>query len=291
VCGCITINKRIKKGSLSVPDQSVEDLEIDLLLEGVYRRFGHDFRGYRRQPLRHKLHGLMQADGVRTVSALQECVLHDDAAAAALLRMLAVRPTALFDDAAYYLALRHMLAPWLRSCPAPRIWVAECGAPEEVYSLAILLEEEGLLDKTQIYATSANDALLQEARAGEFAAQRFAAYADNYRQTGGKAALGDYCSEHDGTLRFSDALRSNVTWAQYSLPTDASFNEFQLVTCRGAIAEFGTPLRHRVLQLFYDSMPLLGILSVDQREELRAVPFVSRYKALSAEAGLFQRVA
>lgn len=272
-------------------EHSLEDLEIDLLLEGVFRRYGQDFRGWQREAVRQRLHGLMRADGLRTVSALQERVLHDAGASERLLRALATRPVGLFDDPGYYRALRNMLVPWLRSAPVPRIWVAECVAAEEVCGLSILLAEEGLQERTQIYATAANEVLLEEASAGGFDAERFAEYEANYRDSGGKASLERYCGWRDGKRVFGSALLEHVTWAQYSLASDASFNEFQLIACRGAIGEFGVTLRHRALQLFYDSMPLLGILSVDKADGLTTAPFVSRYKALAPEQGLFQRVA
>ena len=271
--------------------QSIEDLEIDLLLEGVYRRFGQDFRGYRRDSVKHRLHALMRGAGLKTVSALQERVMHDAAASKLLLRAMSIQPTGLFDDPAYFQALREVMVPWLRSCPSSRIWVAECVSPEDVCALAILLAEEGLYDKTQIFATAANESLLDEAKAGKFALDRWPEYAENYRKCGGRADFDDYCHEAHGKAEFSAELRANVTWAQYSLATDASFNEFQLIVCRNALSEFGTALHRRTLQLFYDSMPLFGILSVDNDEGLNAAPFVSRYKAIAEEQGLYRRVA
>ena len=271
--------------------QTVEDLEIDLLLEGVYRRFGQDFRGYRRESVRQRLHALMRGAGLKTVSSLQDRVMHDDAASEVLLRALSIQPAALFDDPAYFHALREVMVPWLRSCPSPRIWVAECVAPEEVCALSILLAEEGLHDKTQIFATAANESLLEDAKAGEFPLERWPEYAENYRKCGGRADFADYCGETHGKGVFSAALRANVTWAQYSLATDASFNEFQLIVCRNALSDFGAALHRRTLQLFYDSMPLFGILSVGSDDGLNAAPFVSRYKAIAEGQGIYRRVA
>lgn len=270
--------------------QTVEDLEIDLLLEGVYRRFGQDFRGYRRESVRQRLHALMRGAGLKTVSLLQDRVMHDAQASTVLLRALSMQPAGLFDNPAYFRALREVMVPWLRSCPSPKVWVAECVAPEEVCALAILLDEEGLYDKTQIYATAANELLLEEARSGEFSLARWPEYADNYRRCGGRADFTDYCSEAGGKGVFSAELRANVTWAQYSLATDASFNEFQFIVCRNALSDFGTVLHRRALQLFYDSMPLFGILSVGSDDGLNAAPFVSRYKAVAGEQGLYRRV-
>lgn len=269
----------------------IEDLETDLLLEGIYRRFGLDFRGYRRDALRAKLHGVMVREGIRTVSGLQERVMHDAASGADLLKVLGSHPAALFDDPGHYRALRDVLVPWLRSTPAPRIWVAECVAAEEVCSFAILLEEEGLLDRTQIYATSANEELLHAAREGSFSADCLAAYEDNYRRSGGKRELHAYVETRDGQCAFAGSLRENITWAQYSIATDASFNEFQLIACRGALVEFGSALRHRALQLFHDSVPVFGLLSVDGELGPGSAPFLRCYRTVDRCEGLYRRVA
>lgn len=270
--------------------ESVEDLETDLLLEGIYRRFGHDYRGYQREILKAKVRALMQRIGVGTVSGLQDRVMHDPATGDAMLQALSARPAAFFDDPAYFHALRDAMVPWLRSCPSPRIWIAECVSAEEVGALAILLAEEGLQDRTQIFATAENEALLQAASACSFALDQLPEYEENYRKSGGKANLADYCRQENGRAIFSPHLRSSITWAQYSLASDASFNEFQLIVCRRALSDFGIALRRRTLQLFYDSMPLFGILSVDRSDELEAAPFGSRYKSIADGHGLYRRV-
>jgi chemotaxis protein methyltransferase CheR len=272
------------------PD-AIEDLEIDLLLEGVFRRFGLDFRGYRRELLRAKLHAMMARDAIRTVSGLQEKIMHDAAAGDALLRTLCSHPVALFDDPEHYRALRNVLVPWLRSSPSPRIWIAECVAAEEVCSLAILLEEEGLLEKTHIYATSSNEELLRLASEGSFCAENFSSYDHHYRQSGGKRDLRDYVETAGDRYIFAKSLRENMTWSQYNIATDASFNEFELISCRGALAEFGAALRHRALQLFHESVPVFGLLSVDGVLSKGAMPFERCYKPLDNGHGLYRRVA
>lgn len=216
--------------------------------------------------------------------------MHDRTAADDLLRALSMRRSALFDDAEYFHVLRTVVVPLLRSCPSPRIWIAECLSAEEVCSLSILLAEEQLYDKTQIFATAANDALLDEAKRGVFQLDLLPLYAENYRKSGGRASLDDYVSRAGARGIFSADILGNVTWAQYNLATDASFNEFQLIVCRRALSDFGASLRHRALQLFYDSMPLFGILSVDEKSALATPPFVICYKTLSEQHGLYRRV-
>jgi chemotaxis protein methyltransferase CheR len=271
--------------------QAVESLEIDLLLEGVYRRFGLDYRGYRREAVRRKLHAQMQQEATLTVSGLQEKVMHDPAACERLLHSLGSRPASLFGDVDYVRSLREVMVPWLRSCASPRVWVAECASAEEVCGLAILLEEEGLRDKTQIFATAASEEVLNEARACRFPGERMEEYAENYRRAGGRGELSRYIGMRGRESVFADDLRSNVVWAQYSLATDASFNEFQLITCRGAMAEFGSALRNRTLQLFHDSMPLFGLLSVELEKEADLASFGRCYRPLDAGRGLYRRMA
>jgi chemotaxis protein methyltransferase CheR len=277
--------------SAHAPDGgSLEDLEIDLLLEGVYQHYGHDFRGFERASLRKKLHGLMRTLGVKTISALQESVLHEAQAWQALLNCLSVKPVALFDEPEHMLALRRLLAPWLRTCPSPKIWIADCQSAEEACSLAILLAEEKLHGRTQIFATVSNDAALEEAKGGSFELGRVPEYESNYRRGGGTASLSDYFVEKQGRAVFLPGLRANITWAQYSLATDASFNEFELIVCRRRLGDFGPILRRRTLQLFHDSLSRFGILSLDQSGTLETMPFDVHYQAVYAAQGLFKRV-
>ena len=270
--------------------EDVEDLEIDLLLEGVYRRFGHDFRGYRRDVVRSRLQAVMRDAGVATVSALQDKVMHDEASGSALLLAMRPRSVAMFDDVAYFRALREKVLPWLRSFPAPKVWIAECATTEEVSSLAILLAEEGLHDRTQVYATASSELFLQEAQAGTFRLDRGPEYAENYHKSGGRTDLADYYHQANGKGTFHAELYANVTWAQYNLATDASFNEFQLIICRHAFCDFGAALQRRVLQLFADSMPLFGMLSVDCDEGLKEAPFPLRFTEMAGAQSLYRRI-
>ncbi|MDB5773139.1 MAG: chemotaxis protein [Burkholderia sp.] len=271
--------------------QAVEELEIDLLLEGVFQLFGYDFRGYQRDPLRQKLHLLMQSDGLNTVSALLEKVMHDEAAGDALLRALSVHPAGLFEDPEHFLSLRGALGPWLRSCPSPKIWIAECASVQEAAALAIMLTEEQLYDKTRIFATVANESLLTDAAKGSFAPDQLSLFEDNYRRSGGTKSLAEYCVEDGGKMYFRRELLSRITWAQYNLATDSSFNEFELIVCRRALGDFGPALRRRALQLFRESLPLFGMLSVDHTSEPDDAPFVAHFKTVNAENGLYRRIA
>lgn len=269
---------------------TLEDLEITLLLEAIYRRFGDDFRGHRRDAIRAKLHGFMRAHDILTVSGLQNRVLHDGTYIEALLCALDAHPAGLFDHPTHLLELRKTLVPWLRSCPAPKVWVTECASAEDVYAIVILLVEEGLYGKTRVFATGANATLLSEAREGRFSLERLAHYEENYIIAGGTRSLANYYEQVNGVAVFHPELDRNITWAQYNLGTDASFNEFELIVCRGGLSDYASRLRRRALQLFYDSLPTFGMLSVAGTDYAGLAPFVASYKVLSPQFGLYQRV-
>lgn len=268
--------------------QALESLETGLLLEAVFQRFGLDFRHFRSEVLRSRLNALLPAAGVRTLSALQEKVLHDPDGIGLFLKAM-FRRSSLFADGGHMSALRAAMAPWLRSCPAPKVWIADCACPEDVYSLAILLEEEGVHDRTTLFATAPHDALLDTARQASFEAECLSEYEENYRLGGGARSLRDYCEQRDGKYVFADGLREKVVFAQYNLATDASFNEFELIYCPSSLDDFDDPLRHRVLQLFHDSLPLFGMLNAADAEGI--APFHAHYKAVSAQHGIYRRIA
>lgn len=268
---------------------ALENLEIALLLEAIFLRFGDDFRGHQKEAIRRKLHSFMLAHDIPTISALQDRVLHDSTYIDALLCTLDAHPAGLFDHPKHLLELRKALVPWLRSCPAPKVWIAECSAAEDVYSIAILLMEEGVYHKTRIFATGSNATLLSEAREGRFSLEKLSQYEQNYVRAGGMQSLTHYYDQVDGAAIFRAELDRNITWAQYNLGTDASFNEFELIVCRGGLNDYASRLRRRALQIFYDSLPTFGLLSVVGADYNDVAPFISRYKVMSPEHGLYRR--
>jgi chemotaxis protein methyltransferase CheR len=281
----------IDAGTDEAGEGRIERLETDLLLEALYQVHGADFRGYARPALTQKLQSLMQAGGIATLSGLQDRLLRSPAQAEALVRALSLRPAGLFDDAAAASQLRRTLCPYLRSCPLPKIWIAESTSAEDVFALVILLIEEGLYDKTLIFVTAADETLLAETRLGAFPWERMAQYDASYRASGGTGALSDYCEQRGDMMIFTAPLRRNLIWAQYNLVTDRSFNEFQFISCRRVLAEFGPSLRRRSLQLFADSLAPFGILGVDVPDELEAAPMAMQFQTVSRANGLYRRIA
>jgi chemotaxis protein methyltransferase CheR len=268
---------------------ALEDIELALLLEGLYRARGDDFRTHDPAALKPRLRSFMAERGLPTLSSLQERALHDTATGNALVYALHARRAALFEHAAYQRALRGV-ARDLRSWPAPNVWLPECTTAEEVFSLAILLEEEGLYGKSRIFVTHANHDVLSRARRGMFSAELMAAYEDNYVRAGGKTTLASYCEQQGDAFMISAALRQNIVWAQSDLASDASFNEFQLVLCQSAMKEFGHALRRRSLRVFDDSLSAFGILSIDPRSEPELSMMTSRYKPIEPTLGLYRRL-
>lgn len=246
------------------------EIEIDLFLEAFFQRYRHDFRSYARPTLRRRLQLALEHFDCASLSLLQHLVLRDAAKAAEMLGYLTVQVSELFRDPAYYLALRQRVVPLLATYPSLRVWVAGCGAGEELYSLAILLHEEGLLRRTMLYATDVNEEALRRAELGVYAVDRARAFSDNYRLAGGKASLSDYyTSAYDGIV-FDRQLRENVVFSDHSLATDSVFAEVQLVSCRNVLIYFDAELKNRSIGLFRDSLVRNGFLTLGVRENLRA---------------------
>lgn len=270
--------------------QATEELEVDLLLEALWQRYGFDFRSYDRPRLKRKLHLAMQRHQLATLSALQERVLHEAGIGAALLRALSVQPSSLFDDPEQARQLRIVLAACLHASAVPKVWLAECAGAEQAWSLAILLAEEHLHLRTEIFATVANEELLAEAGEAGFPAERMGAYQENYIKSGGTGQLSDYFEIEGGRAVLLPQLRRRITWAQYNLVTDASFNEFQIIICSRALPDFAPPLRQRVLTLFHESLSLFGVLGLD-REIDDGDAIKASYQPVFARQPWYKRIA
>jgi chemotaxis protein methyltransferase CheR len=271
-------------------DPELERVEIELLLEGVFRHYGFDFRSYAYASIRRRLWKRTEAEGLSSISELQARVLHDAAAMERLLLDLSVSVTAMFRDPGFYRVFREDVAPLLRTYPFIRIWHAGCSTGEEVYSTAIVLEEEGLLERTRIYATDINGAVLQQARAGIFPLNRMQEYTENYIRAGGKRSFSEYyTAKYDGAL-FSPSLTRNTVFSQHNLVTDRSFSEFTVIFCRNVLIYFDRELQNRVHTLFYDSLVTLGILALGSKESLRFSQYEPCYKKLHSRERLYRKV-
>ena len=268
----------------------LETLEIELLLEGIYRRYGFDFREYAPASLRRRVRRRMDGEKVETISALQDLLLHDPAVMERLLLDLSVNVTAMFRDPTFFLAFRKKVVPLLRTYPFSRLWVAGCSTGEEVYSLAIVLGEEGLLDRVRIYATDINEAVLERAKLGVFPLDKMKEYTQNYIRAGGTRSFSEYyVARYDGAL-FSRELGEGVVFAQHNLSSDAAFNEFQVISCRNVMIYFAQSLQQHVHGLFYDSLAMFGVLAFGQKETIRFSPYEDRFDELDAEERLYKKI-
>ena len=264
-------------------DSQLEKMEIELLLEAIYRHYGFDFRSYAFSSIRRRIWKRINAEGLNNVTALQERVLHDSNVMERLLLDLSINVTAMYRDPGFYRAFRDDVIPLLRTYPFIRIWHAGCSTGEEVYSMAILLEEEGLLARSRLYATDINEVVLQQARAGIFPLERMQEYTENYIKAGGKRSFSEYyTAKYDGAL-FSPALTEHVVFSQHNLVTDRSFSEFNVILCRNVLIYFDKSLQARVQGLFYDSLVHFGILGLGSKESLKFSQYEACYEQIAAE--------
>jgi chemotaxis protein methyltransferase CheR len=267
-----------------------EQLELQLLLEGIFRQYGFDFREYAPSSLKRRVWRRVHAEGLSTIAGLLERVLHDPAVMERLLLDLSINVTSMFRDPTFYASLRERVAPLLRTYPFTRVWVAGCSTGEEVYSLAILLREEGLYERARIYATDINEAVLERARGGVFPLDKMKEYTENYIRAGGQRSFSEYyLAKYQGAL-FDRELTANVVWAPHNLVQDRSFNTFNLILCRNVMIYFDRALQTRVHELFYDSLERLGILALGHKESIHFTGLEDRYAELDAAEKLYRKV-
>ena len=253
------------------------DIEQRLLIEAIYYKYHFDFRGYAQASLKRRLQAALLHFGCKTVSQLQDRVLHERETFPALLEYLTVQVSEMFRDPGYFRSLREQVVPLLRTYPSLKVWVAGCSAGEEVYSLAILLREEGLLERTLIYATDINPTALKKAEAGVFDIERAPQSTENHARSGARSSLSDHYTAAYGRVVFDKSLRRHMVFSDHSLATDSVFAEVQLVSCRNVLIYFERDLQNRALGLFREALCHRGFLGLGSRESLR----------FSAEAGAF----
>ena len=268
----------------------LESLELQLLLEGIYRHYGFDFREYAPASLKRRVWRRVYAEGEQTIAGLLERVLHEPDVMERLLLDLSINVTSMFRDPSFYLAFRQKIAPMLHTYPFTRMWIAGCSTGEEVYSLAILLQEEGLYDRTRIYATDINETVLERARAGVFPLDRMQEYTENYIRAGGKRSFSEYyLAKYEGAL-FERTLTENVVWAPHNLVQDRGFNSFHVIFCRNVMIYFDRSLQAKVHELFYESLERFGILALGHKESIRFSGFEHGYEELDGHEKLYRKI-
>ena len=267
------------------------DLELGVLLEAIYRRYHYDFRDYTVSSLRRRVRQAMDRFHCSSVAALQHRLMHEPATFAQAMQYFTVQVSEMFRDPGYFRTLREQALPVLQTYPSCKVWVAGCSTGEEVWSLAILLHEEGLLERTILYATDINPDALASAENGVFALDRMAQFSASYLAAGGRASLSDYyTTAYNGAL-FDRRLKRNIVFADHSLATDAVFSEVHLVSCRNVLIYFRRALQDRAIGLFHDALVHRGFLGLGSKESLQFGAHADRFEVCSREHRLYRKVA
>ncbi|MBL8301685.1 MAG: protein-glutamate O-methyltransferase CheR [Ideonella sp.] len=267
------------------------DIELRLLVDAIYLRYHFDFRGYATASLKRRLASAMSRFGCTTLSQLQDRLLHDESVFPQLLDYLTVQVSEMFRDPEYFLALRRDVVPLLRTYPSLKLWVAGCSTGEEVYSLAILLHEEGLLARSLVYATDINAQALRRAEAGVYELDRIAGFTANHQRSGAHGSLSDYYTAAYGRAVFDKRLREHIVFSDHSLATDSVFAEVQLVSCRNVLIYFDRPLQDRALGLFRDALCRRGFLGLGSKESLRFSSVGDAFEDFAREERIYQKAA
>ncbi|MEP0780527.1 protein-glutamate O-methyltransferase CheR [Microcoleus sp. ZQ-A2] len=268
----------------------LELIEIQLFLEALFRYYGFDFRNYALASLKRRIWNAIRAEQLTSVSGLQEKVLHDVGCLERFLLGLSVNVTSMFRDPSFYMAFRQQVVPILRTYPFLRIWHAGCSTGEEVYSMAILLEEEGLYHRCRIYATDMNEMVLKQAKIGVYSMKSMQEYTQNYLQSGGKQSFSQYYTAAYEHAMIRSSLKENIIFSQHNLAIDGSFNEFNVILCRNVLIYFNQSLQERVHKLLYESISRFGILGLGRQESLKFTPHEQQYEALDKREKLYRRI-
>jgi chemotaxis protein methyltransferase CheR len=268
----------------------LQEVEINLLVEGLYQMYGYDFRGYVRASLRRRILNRMKAERLPTVTALLEKVLHEKGYLERLLNDLSIRMTEMYRDPSFFAAFRTQVVPLLRDLPEIRIWHAGCATGEEVYSMAILMVEEGLADKTKIYATDMNENALIAAQKGAFPLKKMQQYTKNYLKAGGKKAFSEYYTTDHQYAYFFPILEENLFFAQHNLVTDASFNEFHVILCRNVMIYFDNDLQQQVHGLMHNSLADGGFIGLGSKESILFMPNGMHYQEFNTHEKIYRKM-
>ena len=269
-------------------NNDLEQIEVDILLEAIYKRYGYEFKEYSRASMRRRILYHLAKTQHDTISELIPDILHKPKSFEALFFDISITVTEMFRDPWFFTALREKVFPFLKTFPFINIWQAGCATGEETYSLAILLKEEGLYDRTRIYATDFNDEALNTAKARIYPLDRIQEYSTNYRQAGGKESLADYYRARYQSVIFDRSLQENITFANHNLATDGVFAEMHLILCRNVLIYFNRSLQDRALTTFRDSLHYNGFLCLGSKETIQFSAVETDFIEFVSKAKIFQ---
>ena len=269
--------------------RKTEEIELELLLEGLYEKYGYDFRRYSRASLKRRIDQAKDRLGCSTLSELQNKILHSSQDFETFLSYLTIQVSEMFRDPSYYMALRCKVIPHLRTYPSIKIWIAGCSAGEELYSFAILLREEGLENRCIFYATDINQTALLKAEAGVYRPEDILQFTKNYQLAGGKASFSDYYTAAYGSVVIDKSLKKKAVFSDHSLVTDSVFSEVHLISCRNVLIYFERALQDRAVGLFKDSLVRKGFLGLGSKETLRFSEHKEAFETFDRDERIYQR--
>lgn len=279
-----------------MPDQSnlsaeeIEKIEIKLLLEGIYQRYGYDFRNYAYSSIRRRIWYRAQIEEVLSISQFQAKILYDPDLMRKLLSDFSINVTEMFRDPGFFHVFRSKVVPFLRELPYIRIWHAGCSSGEEAYSMAILLHEVGLYEKAQIFATDMDEKIIERAKQGKMSLDHMKLYTKNYQQAGGTKEFSEYYSVTDSYVTLKPFLKKNLIFAHHNLVTDHSFNEFHMISCRNVLIYFNKPLTNRVYDLFSDSLCEGGFLGLGSKESINMYSAANSYEEIDMVERIYKKI-
>jgi chemotaxis protein methyltransferase CheR len=271
--------------------RDVQAVELDLFAEGIYEAYGFDFRKYSRPSFRRRIWRRVELEGLTSITGLLERVLHDPPAMQRLLADLSVNVSAMFRDPGFFRVFRAKVVPMLQTYPFLRVWNAGCATGEETMSVAILLKETGLYDRTRIYATDMDEATLDQAKSRTYPIAKMREYTENYIEAGGTRSFSEYYVADGNQVVFQPSLAENVVFAQHNLVTDRSFNEFHVIMCRNVMIYFNRELQEHVHKLLYESLTHFGVLGLGSRESIAFSGHREEYEELDESVRLYRKVA
>lgn len=268
----------------------IEEIEINLLLEAIYQRYGHDFREYAKASIKRRVNNAIQKSDCKTIIEVIQKLLVDESFFQWFLTHFSITVTEWFRDPLFYKALREKVIPYLKTYPFVKIWHAGCATGEEVYSLAILLKEEGLYDKTTIYATDFNDDSLAKAKKGVFPMSDISSTVADYKKTGGTHSFAGYFHAKYDSLIIDKSLKDNITFANYNLVTDGVFGEMHLILCRNVLIYFDKSLQNKVLSRFDESLNSKGFLALGSKESLQFSSVMDKFDGVDNSEKIYQKI-
>jgi chemotaxis protein methyltransferase CheR len=271
-------------------NNGIEDIEIHLLLEAVFKRYGHDFRDYAKSTINRRVNEVLRKSDCNSIIEMTQKVLHDESFFQFLLTHLSITVTEWFRDPLFYLQLRQKVLPYLKTFPFIKIWHAGCSTGEEAYSFSVISKEEGLYNKSTIFATDFNDEVLSKAKQGIYSETDMEIALKNYQKSGGTQPLSNYIHAKYDSVIVSSSLKKNITFSNHNLSTDSVFGEMHLISCRNVMIYFNKALKNRVLKLFHDSLTFKGFLCLGSKESLDFTDISKHYKIIDKEQKIYQKI-